>query len=84
MKILGIYKITYDDGLSQIKNLISHEEYLKTFELEYEKGKKLRKQLFGDYWFTDKSPLFLAISTGVLSLPSHQGGDTKCLIEKIN
>jgi len=88
--ILGKYKITYSNGISQFKNLIYHRTYLNEIELaeneiyKIEKANKfkptkesqaLRKYLkitFGEY-FTDKSPLFKAISTGVLELPSQQG-----------
>ena len=40
--------------------------------------KKELKWFFGSEWFTDKSPLYYAISTGILSLPSTQGGEHKC------
>lgn len=39
--------------------------------------------MFGDEWFTDHSPLFKAINTGILSLPKSQGGDHKCKITKL-
>ena len=40
-------------------------------------------QMFGDEWFTDNSPIFKAINTGILSLPLSQGGDHQCEIIKL-
>jgi len=88
--ILGKYKITYENGISQTKNLIYHRDYLNKIKIaeneiyEIEKANKFKpteeskrlkayiKTAFGEY-FTDESPLFKAISTGILELPSHQG-----------
>ena len=41
------------------------------------------KDLFGGLWFTDKSPLYYASVTGILSLPQTQGGNHKCFLKKI-
>lgn len=98
MKILGIYKIVYNNGFEQTKNLISHTDYIEIIKpissiaanLELSKStrneakvlKKLLKNMFGDEWFTDNSPLFESIKTGILSLPKHQGGDHKIKVTK--
>jgi len=74
------YLINYIDvGISQVKNLIPHNEYLYSKSLllnelnrtdikEKEKdiniGKKYLKQ-YGDF-FTDNSPLYNSISSGIL------------------
>jgi len=108
-KILGTYQITYQRGITQIKNLISHDDYVNIIrtnkkrisELEdlLEKKninkKEIREQIQqcnssikdvvgSGEWFTDGSPLYGAFKTGILSLPKHQGGDTKCKVELIN
>lgn len=87
MKIIDKYRITYENGISQFKNLISHDDYLnivksiqsKIGDLEIQDYKKNKDKiqslknkqvsLFGEHWFTDESPLFLAIETGVLICP---------------
>jgi hypothetical protein len=91
------YQITYDNGITQEKNLISHEDYLNIIKpmlkiiyfLEINDNKKqanvlksMVKELYGEY-FTDKSPLGLAIKTGYLELPEYQGGKSKCKFKKI-
>lgn len=98
--ILGKYKITYSNGISQVKNLIYHRTYLNTIKIaeneiyEIEKANKFKptkeserlkdyiKFTFGEY-MTTKSPLFLAISTGVLRLPKSQGGNHYVKLEKL-
>lgn len=93
-----IYNITYANGITQKKHLISHEEYLSTivpnrkivdtYKSEKElKIKTVTKEQFkeSEYilskypenWFTDRSPIFEAIETGILSLGPTQGGDHK-------
>lgn len=45
------------------------------------KIKKLKNELletFGDNWFTNQSPIYGALDTGILSLPNAQGGDHRC------
>jgi len=95
MKIIGTYKITYDSsGVVQFMNLITHLDYMQIIyprQLTLRTaGKKMTKrikaellELFGENWFTDKSPLGLAMETGILKLPETQGGEHKCIIEKI-
>lgn len=80
--------IKHEDFLNVIKPT---EE--KIAELEKDKSnqslsiisnlKKILLEDFGEQWFTDKSPLFFAIKSGILSLPKNQGGDLKILIQKI-
>jgi hypothetical protein len=96
-----LYRITYNNGLSQTKVLISHSDYesvikpteLKIYEIERANGgkptaatKSMKAELkaqFGEHWFTDKSPLYYAMLTGILELPKHQGGSQTCTISKI-
>lgn len=35
---------------------------------------------YGQFWFTDQSPLWKAHETRILSLPPHQGGDIPCQV----
>lgn len=58
------------------------------YELELKKKmkdvfyhKKRLKEKYGSEWFTDKSPLFYAIESGFLDLPSVQGGKSLCKVE---
>lgn len=99
MRIQGKYKIVYENGFKQQKNLISNKDYLEIVRplsniaatLEIDKKtrsearslKKVISSLFGEEWFTDESPLFNAIKTGTLSLPESQGGNHKVKITKI-
>jgi hypothetical protein len=102
MKILGTYNITYENGISQYKNLISHTDYLnivksiqsKIGELEIQDYKKNKDKiqslknkqvsLFGENWFTDESPLFLAIESGEMNLPiSDKVYNYKVKLEKV-
>lgn len=45
--------------------------------------KKQLKEDYGEQYFTDKSYYWEAVTTGVISLPKHQGGDHKCKIELV-
>ena len=45
--------------------------------------KKLLVDMFGDYWFTEDSPLGKAIGTNKLVLPEHQGGVRNVIMEKV-
>lgn len=66
-------------NVTQDKILVSHEEWLKIKAMPYDKNdkedkayKQAIKQLTGGLdWFTDRSPLYKAISTGVLELPNY-------------
>lgn len=97
-RIIGRYMITYHNGVTQEKDLISHTDYenivkplqdqihdLETEKKDKEAGelKRQLKQMFGDNWFTDKSPIYEALKTGVLSLPQTQGGQTTCKVEAV-
>lgn len=103
------YKITYANGISQIRMLISHDVYLNTVkpletEIDYlkttikkksnDKNEIQKKELLKTLqnklkyitpisFFTDKSPLFYAIVTGVIDLPLTQGGKHECKIEHL-
>lgn len=93
--MLGKYQITYECGTIQVKNLISHEDYVNEIKPELDKAykygvknkkdpriSKIKNYLnskYGSEWFTNKSPLFKGISTGVLSLLTN---DYKCKVEK--
>ena len=104
-----MYRITYENGITQEKELISHFEYktrivpdnyimatLGALKLGRKKMDKIKKKvkaikagLSADYpneWFTDQSPLFEAITTGVVDLSDHMGEKYKynCTIEKID
>jgi len=67
------YRFTYENGMSQILILIKHQDYLRfkyhpddTEKIAKEK-KTLEKQITsGQQWFTDESPLFKSITTGLL------------------
>jgi hypothetical protein len=91
------YKIIYKNGVTQVKNLIEHIDYetvikpklVEIYELEVLKKdreasiiKKELKETFGENYFTDKSPLYYGIETGILSLLPQQGGDHSVNITK--
>lgn len=84
--------ISYNDYETIIKpsnDKILDLEYLLSAKNKKEISSKIHsikqelKQQFGDNWFLDKSPLYDAIKTGILSLPSHQGGDHKIKVELV-
>jgi hypothetical protein len=86
---LGNYLIEYDNGVKQTKLLISHSWYVNVISPLLSTGndsdKKAAKKLLGaDEYFTDESGLFEARKTGILKLPPHMGGDSKCIVTKIN
>lgn len=45
--------------------------------------KKYIKDTYGSHWFTNKSPLYYSIFTGVLELPINQGGNHLVKIIKL-
>lgn len=69
-----MYEFYYpESGVIQRKLLIPHEQYLtfKVLPEDSNKQEKRKKQLekeitHGQQWFTDQSPLYESISTGVL------------------
>lgn len=76
----GLYLITYKNGMQQKKVLIPHELY----EWSKHENPEVRKLIrLPEHYFTDKSPLFKAIETGVLSLPKNQGGKHPTTVKKI-
>jgi len=96
MKIISTYKVTYQNGMSQIKNLIEHEDFLNDIKptdvqidaLESKKKFKetnyLKKQLkekYGQFWFTNKSPMYYAIENNVLEL--YNGKSISVIMEKL-
>ncbi len=83
-KIIGKYKIIYGNGMTQIKSLIKHSDFLEIInptkdlihELQLKKKEKevsiLKnelKEMFGEEYFTDKSPIYKALNTNILELP---------------
>lgn len=96
--VIGKYKITYHNGVVQEKNLISSKDFHnfiipirnEIHELECEKkyseAKYLKselKNIFGSEYFTDDSPIYYAIKTGILCLPLTQGGCKSCEVIEI-
>jgi hypothetical protein len=88
VRILGTYQITYSNDVTQVKNLIRHSDFLsvikpkeeRIYDLQILKRDKLasliKKEislLFGQEWFTDRSPLWQASKNGIMNLPKHQG-----------
>ncbi len=91
-----MYNITYSNGVTQKKRLIPQSDYnniIRPKLIEAEKffakndkakGNALKAEIkaqFGDNYFTDESPLYEAIESGILSLPKIQGGNTACTIK---
>jgi hypothetical protein len=77
MKYLFYYP---DYNIRQEKVLIPHEAWELSREMSPDKGKKyLKEQSSGEEWFTDKSPLFEAIKTGILNC----NGIHKCIVTKL-
>lgn len=100
-KIKGKYQIIYNCGITQIKYLVSHDDYVNIFKASKERifdieiknnfketkeSKRIKTELkimFGDNFFTDKSPLYNAYLTGILELSKNQGGYRPCKIIKL-
>ena len=69
-----MYEFKYPNGITQIKKLISHEDYLTWNEMPESTDEEIvLKEDFwkgitnGKEWFTDKSPYYDAIRTGVIN-----------------
>lgn len=77
IEVLGKYRVTYPDGNTQEKYLIDHSVY------ESADKEQLRVLFAKGMYFTTKSPMFEAVSTGILNLPPAQGGAKEVKIEKI-
>lgn len=97
MDVIATYKITYQNGISQTKNLIEHDNYLNDIkptemQIDFLESKKkykdanyLKAQLknrYGSFLFANKSPLFYPIITGVLEL--YNGMIEKIEIERLS
>lgn len=88
---LGKYKIVYENGITQTKYLIRHEDYeqvikptkdkIKELEETIDQLKRMLKKEFGSEYFTDQSPLFAAIKTGEITHENQ--GTTKLTITKL-
>lgn len=99
MKILGTYQIHYlESNVVQVKNLIAQSDYeniikpklKEVYDLnllgEKQKSSSIKKELkdtFGEHYFTNQSPLFKAIDTGLVILPEHQGLEYQVSLIKI-
>lgn len=94
---LGNYCIVYKNGFIQNKYLIDHNYLPVIKKLQYyidileqkkkkravNKIKSIMSDMFSNNWFTNKSPLYNSIKTGVLILPDQQGGKHNIKITKI-
>lgn len=68
-------------GFGQIKILIPNIIYEQSKLLpENEVKSFLRRYTKGEEWFTNRSPLFEAIETGILK---HYGGSSPCYVNQI-
>lgn len=82
------YQFYYpNSNITQTKILIKHFQYLEINRMpeESEEEEKIKalawKELTkGEEWFTDKSPFYEAISTGIIDC----NGNFPCIITKIN
>lgn len=75
-----MYRIEFPDrGIVQYKVLISHEDYLKVKSIkDDDEYKSALKQLTGGKeWFTEKSPYYIAITTGRFICNSS---DVPCIV----
>ena len=88
--------ISHDDYMNVIRPLEIEIDFLKSTikkkskdKKELEKKQELhmlklkRKSYFSGDYFTDKSPFYEAIETGILNLPKAQGGSQKCNVSLI-
>jgi len=104
-----MYRITYDNGITQKKELIPHFDYktrivpdnyiiatlsaikvsdrvlMDKYKAQVSAIKGALNRDYPNEWFTDQSPIFNAIETGVIDLSYHMGEQYKfnCKIEKI-
>lgn len=99
MYILGTYRLEFFNSRSTcIKNLVSTKEFNENIKPQLEKIKYLENNFrhieadillnslntkYGKSFFTEDSPVYKAIETGILDLPKIQGGKMLCLITKI-
>ena len=78
------YKITYpDSNVTQYKVLIKHLWWTYSKVLPEKKAKKAIKCISKDNeWFTEKSPIYDAITTGKLLI--YDGTYRRCIVEEVN
>lgn len=79
----------YQKKQDEIYDLNTHPDNRKPKTKEYhaKKVSEIKKELeemFGDSWFTDKSPLYEAHLTDILILGPNQGLPQKCEVLKIS
>lgn len=69
-----------------IDRFLSEKELKSEFKTvkkeEFEESSNILKN-YPEFWFTDKSPLFEAINTGILELLDTQGGNHNIKLELI-
>lgn len=97
-RIISKFSITYDNGITQVKNLVSQEDFdqiikpklkeiyeLETKDMKKEANliKKSLKEMFSSNYFTTESPLYDAYKTGYLDLPLHCGGRKPCHVVEL-
>jgi hypothetical protein len=91
LKVIGVYKIEFNIGTNQIRNLISRDDYNEIIKPANEEIHELEKKgntkeakiiknelksMFGEHYFTNKSPIFESqINNGIIVLPESQGGN---------
>ena len=79
----------YQKKQDEIYDLNTHPDNRKPKTKEYHAKKvseikKELKEMFGDSWFTDKSPLYEAYQTGILKLGANQGPNQNCEVIKVD
>lgn len=97
-RIIAVYQITYANGVTQTKNLIAQASFYDVIkplsfiadELDGLKRKREAaiikshlKKMYGEHYFTNDSPIFRAINTGMLQLPEIQGGTHSCKVVRV-
>lgn len=82
--------ISHYNYLNDIKPSYDEIDALETAKKDKEENKKkaslIKKRLkatYSDSWFTDKSPYWDAIKSGILVLPEHQGGSIECVMTRM-
>ena len=75
-EILFFSKLHSNKKKSKDKKELEKKQELHMLKLK-------RKSYFSGDYFTDKSPFYEAIETGILNLPKAQGGSQKCNVSLI-
>lgn len=82
----------YEDTVKPMENEIyslerkmynADEEKKRGYRAKVKNIKSQMMDMFGDSWFTNKSPIFKAIIVGEIRLLENQGGPFKCKLTKI-